>query len=64
MIACMTLGVTENVDVAIGDFVCDWGLEMRLWLVGGNDTTMGGLGGGPLFDRSMTGDITEVYIYV
>ena len=46
MIACMTLGVTGDVGMAIGDFnfMCDWGLGMilRLWLVGGNDVAMGG----------------------
>ena len=42
MIACMTLDVTGNVDVAIGYFMCDWGLGMGLWLLGGNDLAMGG----------------------
>ena len=42
MIACMTSGVTGNVDVAIGDVMCDWGLGMRLLLVGGNYMDMGG----------------------
>jgi len=33
MIVCMTSGVTGNVDVAIGDCVCDWGLGVRLWML-------------------------------
>jgi len=41
MIACMILGVTGNEDVAIGDFMCDWGLGMGLWLLGGNNMAMG-----------------------